>query len=75
MRRLVEAVRERRGIELGVSITYTDRPSNDFSALFTLLHDAKNTESPQYGNANVYVYACGTSANAITLTQRSDEDC
>jgi hypothetical protein len=59
MRRAVEAVRAARGAGVGVSITYTDRPSNDFSALFETLLNPANEESPLYGNSDVYVFACG----------------
>src|SRR3989344_4454461 len=59
MRRAVEAVRAARGAGVGVSITYTDRPSNDFSALFEALLNPANEESPLHGNPDVYVFACG----------------
>jgi hypothetical protein len=59
MRRAVEAVRAARGADVGVSITYTDRPSNDFSALFETLLNPANEESPLHGNPDVYVFACG----------------
>lgn len=61
MRRAVEAVRAARGAGVGVSITYTDRPSNDFSALFEALLNPANEESPLRGNPDVYVFACGRS--------------
>ncbi len=60
MKRLVDLVctadRER-----DISIYYTDRPSNDFSALFTLLEDPRNAESPvcSHGPNNVFLFACG----------------
>jgi hypothetical protein len=59
MRRAIEEVRAARGEDVAVSITYTDRPSNDFSALFELLHDAANEESPLHDSSDVYVFACG----------------
>jgi hypothetical protein len=46
---------------LEICITYTDRPSNDFNALFSLLTDSNNTESPLSGNPLVFIYASGRS--------------
>ncbi|MCK0198065.1 class I SAM-dependent methyltransferase [Ancylobacter sp. 6x-1] len=62
MRRLVGAVRARDG-GLPVSLTYTDLPSNDFSALFSLLQ-AEGGEGREGGlgrEPGVFVFGSGTS--------------
>jgi hypothetical protein len=69
MRRAIEEVRAARGEGVVVSITYTDRPSNDFSALFELLHDAANEASPLHNSSDVYVFACGTRAHSTLLSR------
>ncbi len=67
MKRLVDFVRADR--KRDVSIYYTDRPSNDFSALFTLLGDANNAESPvsAHGPDSVFLFACGNTCSAHYL--------
>ncbi len=62
MKRVVEEVRAHLR-ECEVTITYTDRPSNDFNALFALLTDPSNEQSPLHSNPNLFIYATGWLAN------------
>ncbi len=76
MKRLVDFVRADR--KWDVSIYYTDRPSNDFSALFTLLGDANNAESPvsAHGPDGVFLFACGNaccSAHYLQAESRAEQ--
>ena len=59
VRRLIERIVERApGRE--VTVTYTDLPRNDFSALFTLLHGGR-VRSYLVDHDDVRVFASGTS--------------
>ena len=59
--KIVKEVRER-AENRDITVTYTDLPHNDFSALFQVLHDrSEESESYLLNNENVYVLSAGTS--------------
>ena len=62
MRRAVAAIRER-AAERPITITYTDLPHNDFSALFRLMHGLlpQASERPLAAEPGVFTFASGTS--------------
>lgn len=73
MRKLVSEVRAR-APKRTISVTYTDLPRNDFSALFTMLDGQRpGVSSYALEHSNVYVYASGTSFyRQILLPQTLD---
>ncbi len=59
--KIVKEVRDR-AENRNITVTYTDLPHNDFSALFRMLHDrSEESESYLVNNKNVYTLSAGTS--------------
>lgn len=62
MRRAIEAIRTK-AADRSITITYTDLPHNDFSALFRLMHGLlpQASERPLGAEPGVFTFASGTS--------------